>query len=44
MTHRFKLGQEVTVNTKDITDKRGTVRFIGKIDNKPDEYIGLELD
>jgi len=31
MTQRYKVGQEVVVNTKDIQEKRGTIRYIGKI-------------
>lgn len=44
MANKFKVGQDVIVATKEIPDKRGTVRFIGKIEGKPDEYIGVELD
>jgi hypothetical protein len=44
MSIKFKIGQDVIVNTKEITDKKGTVRYIGKIEGKPDEYIGVELD
>jgi hypothetical protein len=31
MATKFKIGQEVMVNTKEIPDKKGTIRFIGKI-------------
>ena len=44
MSGKFKVGQEVMVNTKDIPNKRGVVRFIGKIEGKNDEYIGVELE
>ena len=27
----FKVGQKVTVNTKEIQEKKGVVRFVGKI-------------
>lgn len=41
---KFKEGQIVLVNTKEMQDKKGIIRFIGKIDGKTDEYIGVELD
>lgn len=44
MATKFKIGQEVIVSTKEIPDKRGVVRFVGKIEGKADEYIGVELD
>lgn len=44
MATKFKVGQEVLVSTKEIQDKKGIIRFIGKIDGKADEYIGVELD
>jgi hypothetical protein len=44
MSSKFKIGQEVIVNTKDIADKRGVVRFVGKIEGKAEEYTGVELD
>lgn len=31
MSIKFKLNQEVLVTTKDIPEKRGVVRYIGKI-------------
>lgn len=34
MTSKFKIGQEVIVTTKEIPDKRGMVRFVGKIEGK----------
>lgn len=36
MANKFKVGQEVLVSTKEIQDKKGTIRFIGKIDGKTD--------
>lgn len=36
MATKFKVGQEVIVSTKEIQDKRGLVRFVGKIEGKPD--------
>ena len=44
MSIKYKVGQEVIVSTKEIPDKKGTVRFVGKIEGKPDEYVGVELD
>lgn len=34
MSTKYKIGQEVIVSTKDIPDKRGVVRFVGKIEGK----------
>ena len=36
MAQRYKIGQEALVSTKDIQDKKGTVRYIGKIEGKAD--------
>lgn len=44
MNPRYKVGQEVIVNTKEISEKKGVIRFIGKIQGKTDEYIGVQLD
>jgi hypothetical protein len=33
---KFKEGQTVLVNTKEIQDKKGVIRFIGKIEGKTD--------
>lgn len=44
MATKYKVGQEVLVSTKEIQDKKGIIRFVGKIDGKVDEYIGVELD
>ena len=44
MNKGFKSGQKVSVNTKEISDKKGIIRYIGKIDGKIDEFFGIELD
>lgn len=44
MASKYKVGQEVIVTTKEIPEKKGTVRFVGKIEGRPDEYVGVELD
>jgi dynactin complex subunit len=44
MASKFKLGQEVIVSTKEIPDKKGVIRFMGKIEGRPDDYVGVELD
>lgn len=31
MNPRYKVGQEVIVNTKEISEKKGVIRFVGKI-------------
>jgi hypothetical protein len=31
MASKFKIGQDVLVSTKEIEDKKGRVRFLGKI-------------
>lgn len=35
---------EVVVNTREIPEKHGVVRFVGKIEGKTDDYVGIELD
>lgn len=44
MATKFKVGQEVVVSTKEIPDKKGTIRYMGKIEGRPDDYVGVELD
>lgn len=34
MSTKYKIGQEAIVSTKEIADKRGVVRFVGKIEGK----------
>ena len=29
--NQYKVGQDVLVNTKEIKDKKGTIRYLGKI-------------
>jgi len=41
MANKFKPGQEVVVNTREIPDKHGTVRFVGRIEGKTDDYVGI---
>lgn len=44
-THlKFKIGQEVLVSTKEIQDKKGIIKYIGKIEGKNDDYVGVELE
>lgn len=31
MASKYKIGQEVIISTKEIPDKKGTIRFMGKI-------------
>lgn len=41
---KLKIGTEVIVFTSDIPNVKGKVKFIGKIDGKDDEFIGVEID
>ena len=31
MANKYKVGQEVVISTKELPDKKGVIRFIGKI-------------
>ena len=39
---KLKLGTDVLVSNKDkFVDKKGIVRFVGKLDGKIEEFIGI---